>query len=192
MRTSVLWLLLPLRRARMQRTLSSARICFALLCCFWLLSCSDDVAAPRTSSKALGALGVPQAGPLSEHSPMAGLPSASVTVSSKFSTASPAAAPFVGSSVPPAAAPGMRMLWQNTSTGDRSIWLMNGTSWDGSYAALPQVPTVWSIAGAADFDADGNADIVWQKTTTGDRSIWFMNGNSWGGSYALLPQGSTE
>jgi hypothetical protein len=79
------------------------------------------------------------------------------------------------------------MLWQNTSTGDRSIWLMNGTTWDGSYAALPRVPTTWSIAGSADFTGDGQADILWQNSATGDRSIWFMNGNTWTGDYALLP-----
>jgi len=86
----------------------------------------------------------------------------------------------------------MRMLWQNTSTGDRSIWLMTGTSWDGSYAALPQVATTWSIAGTGDFNADGQADIVWQNTSTGDRSIWFMSGNTWGGTYAALPNVSTQ
>jgi glucose/arabinose dehydrogenase len=84
------------------------------------------------------------------------------------------------------------MVWQNTSTGDRSIWLMNGASWDGSYASLPQVPTAWSIAASGDFNADGQADIVWQNTTTGDRSIWFMSGTTWGGTYALLPQVSTQ
>jgi hypothetical protein len=86
----------------------------------------------------------------------------------------------------------MRLLWQNTSTGDRSIWLMTGTSWDGSYAALPSVPQVWSIAGAGDFNGDGQPDIVWQNTATGDRSVWFMNGNSWSGNYALLPNVSPQ
>ena len=88
------------------------------------------------------------------------------------------------SAVPPV----MRMLWQNTATGDHSIWLMNGTNWDGSYALLPQEPTAWSIAGTGDFNADGSADIVWQNTVTGARLIWFMDGTSWAGSYAVLPQ----
>jgi hypothetical protein len=84
------------------------------------------------------------------------------------------------------------MLWQNSSNGDRSIWLMTGSSWDGSYALLPRVVTAWSIAATGDFNDDGDADIVWQNTVTGDRSIWFMNGNSWEGDYALLPQVATE
>lgn len=83
--------------------------------------------------------------------------------------------------------PAVRLLWQNTSTGDRSIWIMNGASWDGSYSALPSTPTAWSMAASADFNGDGNSDIVWQNTVTGDRSIWFMNNTTWGGAYASLP-----
>jgi len=39
------------------------------------------------------------------------------------------------------------LVWQNTTTGERSIWLMNGSVWGGSYTLLPTVPTQWSIAG---------------------------------------------
>jgi hypothetical protein len=109
-----------------------------------------------------------------------------------ISTSGPDAQPFVGSAGPAlsaaAAGPAMRLLWQNTTTGERSIWLMNGTSWDGSSVILPQVPTVWSIVGSGDFNGDGNADILWQNTSTGERSIWFMSGNNYSGNFALLPQ----
>jgi hypothetical protein len=79
------------------------------------------------------------------------------------------------------------IVWQNTSTGDRSIWYMNNATWTGSYAVLPSVSPVWSIVGAGDFNSDGKPDLVWENTSTGDRSIWYMNGPTWGGSYALLP-----
>ncbi len=36
------------------------------------------------------------------------------------------------------------ILWQNSSTGERVIWLMNGTTFQ-SQVNLPTVPTVWSI-----------------------------------------------
>ena len=43
--------------------------------------------------------------------------------------------------------PTMRLLWQNTSTGERSIWMMTGATWDGSsYSLLPTVSTAWSMA----------------------------------------------
>jgi photosystem II stability/assembly factor-like uncharacterized protein len=84
------------------------------------------------------------------------------------------------------------IVWQNTVTGDRSIWFMNNTTWSGGYALLPNVALAWSIAGAGDFNNDGRADLVWQNTTTGDRSIWFMSGSSWAGAYALLPSVATD
>jgi hypothetical protein len=78
------------------------------------------------------------------------------------------------------------LIWENTTTGDRSIWFMDGSTWNGSYAALPQVPAVWRIAAAGDFNADAKTDLVWQNVATGERSIWFMNAAIWNGSYASL------
>src|SRR6266513_1857440 len=67
------------------------------------------------------------------------------------------------------------ILWQNTSTGQRVIWLMNGTALQ-SVVNLGTVATSWSIAGSSDFNGDGKADILWQNTSTGQRVIWLMNG----------------
>ena len=105
---------------------------------------------------------------MSLHAPLAGAMSANSPIAGPMSTTLPDARLFVGSasnslSAVTAGAFSMRMLWQNTSTGDRSIWLMNGTSWDGSYALLPNVPTAWRIAGTGDFNGDNNPDIVWQN-----------------------------
>ena len=67
------------------------------------------------------------------------------------------------------------LLWQNTTTGERTLWLMNGTS-RTSVVSLGIVGTDWSIAGAGDLNADGNPDILWQNLATGERTLWFMNG----------------
>ena len=158
-----------------------------------VLSCADQTITPTRSPS----IGVPAAGSMSRISPV------SVGMSASTPLAGPLSKAYPGNDASPnglarsgsaslLAGPPMRMVWQNTSTGDRSIWLMSGTSWDGSYVSLPQVPTVWSIAGAGDFNADGSVDIVWQNTSTGDRSIWFMSGNTWNGAYASLPQVSTQ
>jgi FG-GAP-like repeat len=77
------------------------------------------------------------------------------------------------------------ILWQNSSTGDRVIWLMNGTTYAGQ-VNLPTIPTYWSIAGSNDFNGDGQADILWQNSLTGDRVIWLMNGTTYAGQ-ANLP-----
>jgi plastocyanin len=159
-----------------------------------LLSCvgGDRITRPD-EGVSRGVRGVPLAGPRSRSGPVAGALSASVPIVGSSSASSPIVPTFGSSTLSTSAlAPAMRMLWQNTTTGDRSIWLMNGASWDGNYAALPQVPTAWSIAGSGDFNADSQTDIVWQNILTGDRSIWFMSGNTWGGSYAALPQVSTQ
>ncbi|HVU15399.1 MAG TPA: DUF4082 domain-containing protein [Candidatus Didemnitutus sp.] len=67
------------------------------------------------------------------------------------------------------------LLWQNTATGDRSIWLMNGTD-IGSFVYLAGIATEWNIVGTGDFNGDGKPDLVWEDTLTGDRTCWFMNG----------------
>ncbi|HVU16423.1 MAG TPA: PQQ-dependent sugar dehydrogenase [Candidatus Didemnitutus sp.] len=69
------------------------------------------------------------------------------------------------------------ILWQNSSTGDRAVWLMNGTS-IGNFGYLAGIPTAWSMAGSADFDGDGHADLVWENRTTGDRTFWLLNGTT--------------
>ncbi len=69
------------------------------------------------------------------------------------------------------------ILWQNSSTGQRGIWLMNGTTLQ-SAVSLGTVATSWSIAGSSDFNGDGKADILWQNSSTGQRGIWLMNGTT--------------
>ncbi|HET7229929.1 MAG TPA: VCBS repeat-containing protein [Longimicrobium sp.] len=89
-------------------------------------------------------------------------------------------------------ADGPDILWQNTVTGDRSIWDMEGTSYGGHFALLPNVPVAWRMAGTGDFDADGSQDILWQNTSTGEASIWLMDGASYNGRNALLPTVATD
>src|SRR2546423_14353243 len=131
-----------------------------------LLSCAGTDSITRPESKSTDVTkGVPAGGLLSTRSPSFGAMSTRSPTAVQLSSRHPEARPLGSSSLSASVSgPAMRMLWQNTITGDRSLWVMNGTSWDGSYVLLPQVPTSWSIAGSADFDADGDADIVWQNT----------------------------
>jgi hypothetical protein len=70
------------------------------------------------------------------------------------------------------------VVWQNNSTGQRAIWLMNGTQYAGE-RFLPTVPLEWQIAATGEFNSDAQTDIVWQNTSTGQRAIWLMNGTNW-------------
>jgi hypothetical protein len=82
------------------------------------------------------------------------------------------------------------LIWRNTSTGRTTIWYMDGATWNGGFADL--LPTVsdpnWVIVGTADFNNDGNPDILWRDTSTGRTTIWYMNGPTWNGGFAdVLP-----
>jgi beta-xylosidase len=69
------------------------------------------------------------------------------------------------------------LVWQNTATGDRAVWLMNGTA-ARTGLSLGNYPTNQWIAAIGDFNNDGYADLVWQNRSTGDTSIWLMNGTT--------------
>jgi hypothetical protein len=66
------------------------------------------------------------------------------------------------------------ILWHNPTTGDSSIWYMNGTAFAASVVPT-RAPLDWQIAGSARFDADGWADVLWRNRATGENVIWRMN-----------------
>ncbi|MEJ0077101.1 MAG: putative Ig domain-containing protein [Alphaproteobacteria bacterium] len=72
------------------------------------------------------------------------------------------------------------ILWR-TDSGTLAIWEMEGTQVkftgyvnNGTDAVGAPGPD-WHIAGTADFDGDGKADILW-RTDSGSLAIWEMNG----------------
>ncbi len=76
------------------------------------------------------------------------------------------------------------IIWSNSSTGERAIWLMNGTTFLAS-STLGVFPLEWTVASTADFNADGKPDIIWSNSLTGDRAIWLMNGTNFLASSTL-------
>ena len=72
------------------------------------------------------------------------------------------------------------LLWQHQATGSLSAWLMNGTSLATLATVTPGVVSDpnWKIVGVADFNNDGQPDILWQHQATGSLSAWLMNGTS--------------
>src|SRR5580700_3399218 len=79
---------------------------------------------------------------------------------------------------PPAAPGGAEILWQNASTGQASIWEMNGTNVIGNELVGAAAGPSWQAIGTGDSDADGHSEILWQNTSTGQASIWEMNGTN--------------
>ena len=65
----------------------------------------------------------------------------------------------------------------NTVTGERAVWLMNGTTISAG-ASLGVLPTSWAISGTGDFNDDTMSDLILTNTVTGERAIWLMNGTA--------------
>jgi ELWxxDGT repeat protein len=70
------------------------------------------------------------------------------------------------------------ILWQNTSTGQISVWEMQGNTLIGGGPVTPNPGTAWQAIGTGDFNGDGFSDILLQNKNTGAVSVWEMHGNS--------------
>ncbi|MEQ8330751.1 MAG: FG-GAP-like repeat-containing protein [Longimicrobiales bacterium] len=69
------------------------------------------------------------------------------------------------------------LFWENLSTGQRFIWLMDGTNVQQG-ASLSWVPTRWTMDASADLSGDGKPDLVWTNQSTGLRYVWYMDGTA--------------
>ncbi|MEY5031335.1 MAG: hypothetical protein RL354_366 [Planctomycetota bacterium] len=69
------------------------------------------------------------------------------------------------------------LLWQDSGTAVQG-WLMNGlaVSAQGQIANACAPGNGWRVAGVADLDADGRADVVWHNESLGLVSGWLMDG----------------
>jgi len=71
------------------------------------------------------------------------------------------------------------ILWRNTSTGQNYIYFMDGTTIKPTEGYLRTVADAsWNVAGVADFDGDGKADILWRNSSSGQNYLYPMNGTS--------------
>jgi hypothetical protein len=71
------------------------------------------------------------------------------------------------------------LIWQNRSTGEISLWRMNGVDLVGGNYFLPGNvgDTNWKIMGSLDADRDGQSDLLFQHDD-GRVAIWRMKGNA--------------
>jgi hypothetical protein len=78
------------------------------------------------------------------------------------------------------------IIWRSTSTGNVSVWTMNGA---GATGWVPGNASSYQLVGTGDFDGDGKADILWRSpTSAGALAIWRMNGGTkLGELYASSP-----
>ena len=70
------------------------------------------------------------------------------------------------------------LICQNTANGSLQVLFMNGALIQQTVPLNPStVASTWRIKAVADFNRDGNVDLVWQSTT-GQLYIWYMNGTT--------------
>ncbi len=69
------------------------------------------------------------------------------------------------------------ILWRNTTSQKLVIWTMSGGAKLGNIIPSPDqaVDANWEVAAAADFDRDGNLDLLWYNQTSGKIVLWWMN-----------------
>jgi FG-GAP-like repeat len=66
------------------------------------------------------------------------------------------------------------IFWQNTD-GTAGIWLLNGAT-PVAEAGLPNPGGDWQIISTADFNNDGNSDLLFHSNSVAQSAIWLMNG----------------
>ena len=76
------------------------------------------------------------------------------------------------------------LLWYNATTGQTSVWLMNGTT--AKTATLVLTHPQWKVIATPDLNGDRKSDLLWYNATTGQTSTWLMNGTSVIDSAVLL------
>jgi hypothetical protein len=72
------------------------------------------------------------------------------------------------------------LAWYNAGTGQVSIWKLLGSTVTGaetvSWTCAGSCAQVWRPVLTADFDNDGNSDILWYNAGTGQLSVWLLDG----------------
>lgn len=84
------------------------------------------------------------------------------------------------------------LLWHNRDTGELRGTLLDGTTELVTGPLTPGfIDPAWRIAGVADLNRDGRADIVWQNSASGALAYWLMNGFTTTASGPMSP-GATD
>ncbi len=68
------------------------------------------------------------------------------------------------------------LVWRNSSTGEVSVWLMNGLTY--SSAAIIYADPAYTVTNTGDLSGDGRTDLIWRHTS-GATVGWLMNGTSY-------------
>jgi hypothetical protein len=78
----------------------------------------------------------------------------------------------------------------NSSTRQTTVWYLDGVTYTGG-ANVKAASPGWALQGVADFDQDGQLDLVFSNAS-GQTQIWYLNGVTFRSSLSgpKLPAGS--
>ena len=81
------------------------------------------------------------------------------------------------------------LLLQNASTGQASVWEMDGSTRTGGGAVSVNPGLAWKAVGTGAFFKGDTSDILWQNTGTGQISVWEMDESTrtGGGAVSINP-----
>ncbi|MGQ0658684.1 MAG: FG-GAP-like repeat-containing protein, partial [Chromatiales bacterium] len=80
------------------------------------------------------------------------------------------------------------IVFRHKTAGTNRIWFMDGATRVGSSVGIDTLASLsWIIAGAGDFDGDGDADILFRNKVSGANRIWFMDGAARVGNLPTTP-----
>jgi hypothetical protein len=71
------------------------------------------------------------------------------------------------------------VLWRHLGDGTNLLLLMDETTTLPGSGLLPTLTNRrWTVAGTADFNGDGNTDLLWRHTAKGKNSLWLLDGTT--------------
>jgi hypothetical protein len=88
------------------------------------------------------------------------------------------------------------LMWQYNSTGQVALWYMGGaqgTTYESWSWLAPGNMQGWTLISSADFNGDGQPDLLWEDNSTGQAAVWYMGGaqgNTYE-SWAWMDSGAT-
>lgn len=72
------------------------------------------------------------------------------------------------------------LLWRHRVSGVLSVWLMDGSDRSsGTLVESADFPGLaWEVVGTADFDRDGDTDLLWRNQVSRNLALWTMDGTA--------------